>query len=266
MNVFRLLFLLLTVTRLSAQPFQAPALLGMGNTAAAYQGIHSPVANPAGMARLQNYSISTAYQRHYALSDLYSYGAYGVLPIFKTGAVGVQIYQYNSSDVLQQTTWDVSYAYPFANNWSAAFGFQQRRVAWEDISSMATNSVSAGIQYHRNNLVIGGYFHELNLSNSDHALLPRQAPEVVLGMSYLFSEQLCFATDIFWERHQNPQLRTGLSYQLHRYFRFRGGISSQPVQYYLGVGLTDRQIQLDIAASIHRELGASPQLGLSYVF
>lgn len=264
--MFRLLFFLLTVTRLSAQSFQAPALLGMGSTAAAYQGIHSPLANPAGMARLQNYSISTAYQQHYSLSDLYSYGAYGVLPIFKTGAVGIQIYQYNSSNVLQQTIWEASYAYPFANNWSAAFGFQQRRVAWEDISSMATNSISAGLQYQRNNLVIGGYFQELNLSNSDNAFLPRQPLEVLVGISYLFSEQLYFATDIFWERDQTPQLHTGLTYQLHRCFRVRGGISSQPVQYYVGLGVANRNIHLDLAASIHRELGASPQLGLSYVF
>ncbi len=264
--MFRLLFFLLTVTRLSAQSFQAPALLGMGNTAAAYQGIHSPLANPAGIARLQNYSISSAYQQHYSLSDLYSYGAYGVLPIFKTGAVGVQIYQYNSSNVLKQTSWQGSYAYPFANSWSAAIGFQQRRVAWEDIRSISTTSLSTGIQYYHNNLVIGAYFRELPLSNSENVLLPRQTLEVLVGMSYLFSEQLYFATDIFWERDQTPQLSTGLTYQLRQYFRVRGGISSQPVQYYVGLGVANRNIHLDLAASIHRELGASPQLGLSYVF
>lgn len=264
--MFLLLLLLIIATHISAQSFQAPALLGMGNTAASYQGIYSPLANPAGMARLQNFSVGTAYQQYYMLSDLYSYGTYSVLPIPKAGAVGVQIYQYNSSNVLQQTTWEVSYAYPFAKNWSAAFGFRQRLVTWEDTSPIATNSVSAGLQYNINKLVIGGYLRELNFLTSDSVFLPRQALELILGTSYLFSEQVYWATDIYWERDQQPQLRTGLAYQFHRYFRIQGGVSSQPVQYYVGLGVARGHIRIDIATSIHRELGASPQVGLSYVF
>ena len=264
--MFLLIVFLLSVVRISAQSFQAPALLGMGNTAAAYQGANSIVANPAGMARVQTFSIGAAYQMHYLLVDLYTYGIYAVIPTIKVGVLGVQYNQYNSTGLMQQTAWKLNYAYAFATSWSAAIGLQQSSLRWESDTFPRAVSMEMGVLYHRNSLSLGGFVKQFSIGNTADALLPEQALELALGMNYLFSEQIYLATDIFWESRQKPGLRTGLEYRLHRDFCLRGGISSYPLQYYLGTGILLKKMQIDMATSIHRALGISPQIGLSYVF
>ncbi len=264
--MIRVLIFIFSIINASGQSFQAPALLGMGNISAAYYGLHSTVANPAGIARQQDYGISIAYQRHYSLSDFNTFGAYGAIPILKNGSLAAQINQSQSSNFLKETTWGLNYSLLFGGRWSAALGFQQRRAAWQDIAVVATHQITAGVQYEHNNLLIGGYLKEIPIAKSSEAMAPSRPLEVLLGVSYLFSEQVYWATDIWWQQEESPELRTGLEYRFHRFYRLRGGISAQPVQYYLGAGLGRRHLHLDLAASIHRELGASPQLGLSYVF
>lgn len=264
--MFRFLVFLFSVVQLSAQPFHAPALVGMGNTAAAYQGVQSPLANPAGMARVQTLSFGAAYQLHYLLVDLYTYGIYALIPTYNIGAFGIQYSQYNSADLLQQKAWKINYAYPFATYWSAAMGIQQRSIRWENDTFSAATNLDIGILYHRNNLSIGGFVTQIRLGNSADILLLQPALELAVGMNYLFSEQIYIATDIFYETGQKPDLRTGLEYRFQRDFRLRGGISSYPLQYYAGAGIQRKKVQLDLATSIHRALGISPQIGLSYVF
>ncbi|MCL7987986.1 hypothetical protein M8998_08550 [Sphingobacterium sp. lm-10] len=264
--MFRLLAFLLSISRIAAQSFQTPALLGMGNTMAAHPGVYSAMGNPAGIAGIHTFSTGSAYQMHYLQSDLYTYGIYAVLPTFKLGALGLQFHQYNSANLLQQTVWQLNYAYPITRYWSAALGLQRHRVRWEVDTFPSAIRINIGVQYHRENLSIGGFVKQFSLANSENVLLPSSDFEMALGVNYLFSEQIYLATDIFWDGRERPDLRTGMEYRLLRNFRLRGGVSSFPLQYYLGLGLLRKKMHIDLAASIHRELGPSPQLGIAYVF
>lgn len=265
--LWRLLILLLLAPKLYAQTFNAAPLLAMGNTGLAQRSLYSLTNNPAGIAGLVQSQIGLAHQSHFLTSDIQSQAVYAVLPFGSSHTMGLSANNYGLPNVSSFLTLKGVYAKRFGHTFATAIAANYHRFYVRNYESEQTISLDLGFQYYVGDKLTFGALARNATSSVFQDNIPQYiAQEFAFGFSYLVSEQLQVSSDIYYDIHEAFNFRGGLAYWFDPRLAIRGGAASHPMQYFGGIGLLVKKIQVDMASSFHPKLGTSPQLAVSYGF
>jgi len=265
--VFRILVLTLLSFRLVAQQFSPAPFLGMGKAALAQDGVFALSENPAGIANIQNATVSMAYQRHFMASDIASQCLLAAFPVFSGTAFGISLTNHGIFDVTTFLRTGATYARAFGPNILTSITANYHQHSVREYGSSTAFSADLGLQILWSEKVATGFFfRNISASRFPNTLDQRVPQEVGAGFRCRLSEEVQVAADLLKEFPHRLVYRGGFSYFPDRRFAVRAGALSNPLQYTAGTAFRMEKWQFDLASVFHARLGSSPQMSVSYAF
>jgi hypothetical protein len=250
-------------TRGRAQLVMGARSLAMGQAAAAMdQNPWGLFANPATLdesdLRASFYGV-----RYYGFSELTDMSASVSTPIAenKWGVGGVAFHRYGF-DLYQEQHIRAGYAYRW-KNLRAGIGLNYTHMRIERYGSAGTISVDVGLLAEINDqLTVGSYATNLNRARLGQAEeeLPRQ---LTIGAAFTPVGEVLITVDAVKDVKYPLSIRGGAEVELFERLFIRGGVSTEPVTFSLGLGFQAEKWGINIAAQRHQLLGISPGLDLS---
>ena len=240
----------------------------MGGSSVASQGLWAMQNNPAGMANLDKISLGLYYENRWMLPETaYKCGAFA-LPT-KFGCLGVSFNQFGSSKY-NENKFGLAYAKDFGRY--LQIGLQLDYLLMKignDYGTFQAFTFELGIQSHvTDKLTLGTYiFNPVNFKfkqTLNHEKLP-----IVFrfGMAYKFTKDFVGQCEIEKNtEREGVSLRGGLEYEVYNSLYIRAGVQTNPGILSFGLGYGIRFAQINVAAQLHNELGASIQVGMVFSF
>ena len=265
--ITRLLFILLVCIELKAQTFNAAPFHGMGNTGLATESIYSITHNAAGLANITNFQLAIAYQPHFMTNELRTQAAYLGIPVKQVGALGVGVRNYGIAHVSSFLTANMIYGRNFGGVISTSLSANYHRYYVSNyVNDSAFSLDLGGLIKISEQVNIGLLFRNATFTKFKDDTEQYLPAEAAAGFLYNISKELSVATDAFYELEQGFSIRSGVSYAIAEVIMLRVGASSNPMQYFAGIGLHWQKFQFDVSSSFHNRLGSSPQFALAYAF
>ncbi|MFT7589220.1 MAG: hypothetical protein ACI959_001437 [Limisphaerales bacterium] len=220
--------------------------------------------NPGALCMLDQFTISTSTSRLHLVEGL-NYQGLGISWPTNSGSFGLSLNYLGFSRYNEQR---ITFAYSRSLAPKLGIGLQFNYLTTGINGYGRSNSFTGtfGIWYSPlKALSIGlSLFNPFRVSVSPE--LNEEIPMVfTLGASYAFSENLLLAFDIEKNIDQPLQVRNGLEYKLIDLLYVRAGISTAPIAASCGIGFHLKNIDIDLAASVHRFIGVTPTLGIAWL-
>ena len=270
MKKFLLLFtIILTTSTLFAYDFIHPMggrAAAMGGSSVASQGLWAMQNNPAGMANLEIISLGLYYENRWLMPETaYKCGTFA-LPT-KFGCLGLSFNQFGSSKY-NENKFGLAYAKDFGSY--LQIGLQLDYLLLKignDYGSFSAVTFELGIQSQvTDKLTLGTYiFNPVNFSFKQ-TLNHEKIPIVMrFGLAYKFTKDFIGQCEIEKDtEREGVSLRGGLEFEAIRNFFIRAGVQTNPGILSFGLGYAISFAQVNVAAQLHNELGASVQIGMIF--
>lgn len=243
------------------------ARMGMGGAFTAVgKNFWSMYANPAGIAGVDAMTAGLHIEQRFFVAGL-NYGAFGfVTPFKEKHYLGIDGSSYGFSNYRESRV-GVNYATTLFDRLSMGAKFNYAIISIPNYGSKGTFFVDAGI--------IGNVAKGFNLGfkvyNANQAPVNKETNERVptilsFGASYELSDKVLLVSDL--EKNVNFPLsyKGGIQYAFVDHFKARVGVSTAPVTFNAGLGFTATNLVIDVATSLHQQLGFSSFLSVSYRF
>jgi hypothetical protein len=235
----------------------------MGGSSVASQGLWALQNNPAGMANLDKISLGLYYENRWMLPETaYKCGAFA-LPT-KFGTLGLSFNQFGSSKY-NENKFGFAYAKDFGRY--LQIGLQLDYLLLKignDYGTFSAVTFELGIQSRvTDKLTLGTYvFNPASLS-FEQTLNHEKLPIVFrFGMAYQFTKDFIGQCEIEKNsEREGVSLRAGLEYEAIKNLYIRAGVQTNPGILSFGLGYAISFAQINVAAQLHNELGASVQIG-----
>lgn len=238
----------------------------MGGTAVCEQSIWALHNNPAGLATLQGWHGGLYYENQWLLKETAFKSGGLAKNIAGIGCFGLSVCQYGWSQ-FSENLFSIAYARDFGPylqmglraDWiwlHLGEAYPDRNIPGFElgVQSQVTEKLRLG----------ASLFNPLNsqLKTLNEDALPIV---MVMGLSYQFTEDFIGQLEVEKDSQRaGVRIGGGLEYMLFERFSFRAGAQHNPNILSFGVGYWVRKIQVDVAAQLHQELGASIQMGISF--
>ena len=264
-----LITLILSTSMLFAYDFIHPIggrAAAMGGSSVASQGLWAMQNNPAGMANLEKISLGLYYENRWMLPETaYKCGAFA-LPT-KFGCLGLSFNQFGSWKY-NENKFGLAYAKDFGRYLQIGLQLDYLMLKiGNDYGTFNAFTFELGLQSQvTDKLTLGTYiFNPVNLS-FEQTLNHEKLPIVMrFGLAYKFTKDFIGQCEI--EKNTEKEgvsLRGGLEYEAFKQFYIRAGVQTNPGILSFGLGYTIRFAQINVAAQLHNELGASIQVGMIF--
>lgn len=238
----------------------------MGGSSVASQGLWAMQNNPAGMANLERISLGLYYENRRMLPETaYKCGAFA-LPT-KFGCLGLSFNQFGSWKY-NENKFGLAYAKDFGRylQIGVQLDYLMLKIG-NDYGTFNAFTFELGLQSQvTEKLTLGTYiFNPVNFS-FEQTLNHEKLPIVMrFGLAYKFTKDFIGQCEI--EKNTEKEgvsLRGGLEYEAFKQFYIRAGVQTNPGILSFGLGYTIRFAQINVAAQLHNELGASVQIGMIF--
>ena len=264
-----LITLILSTSTIFAYDFIHPfggRAAAMGGSSVASQGLWAMQNNPAGMANLEKISIGLYYENRWMLPETaYKCGAFA-LPT-KFGTLGLSFNQFGSSKY-SENKFGLAYAKDFGRYLQVGLQLDYLLVKiGNDYGSYRAFTFELGLQSHvTDKLTLGAYVFNPVSFRLEQTLNHEKLPIVMrFGLAYKFTKDFIGQCEIEKNtEREGVSLRGGLEYEAFKNFFIRAGLQTNPGILSFGVGYGIRFAQINVAAQLHNELGASIQVGLIF--
>ena len=238
----------------------------MGGSSVASRGLWAMQNNPAGISELEKISLGLYYENRWMLPETaYKCGAFA-LPT-KFGCIGLSFNQFGSSKY-NENKFGLAYAKDFGRY--LQIGLQLDYLLLKignDYGKFNAVTFELGLQSQvTEKLTLGTYiFNPVNFS-FEQTLNHEKLPIIMrFGLAYQFTKDFIGQCEIEKNtEREGVNLRAGLEYEAVKNLYFRAGAQSNPGILTFGVGYAIRFAQVDVAAQLHNELGASIQIGMIF--
>ena len=222
--------------------------------------------NPAGMANLEKMSLGLYYENRWNMVEsAYKCGAFAVPTKF--GCLGLSFNQFGSSKY-NENKFGLAYAKDFGRY--LQIGLQLDYLLLKignEYGKFSAVTFELGIQSQvTDKLRLGTYiFNPVNFC-FEQTLNHEKIPIVMrFGLAYQFTKDFVGQCEIEKNtEREGISLRAGLEYEAVKDFYIRAGAQSNPAILTFGVGYAIRFAQIDVAAQLHNDLGASIQIGMVF--
>ena len=264
-----LITLILSTSMLFAYDYIHPIggrAAAMGGSTVASQGLWAMQNNPAGMANLEKISLGLYYENRWMLPETaYKCGAFA-LPT-KFGCLGLSFNQFGSWKY-NENKFGLAYAKDFGRYLQIGLQLDYLMLKiGNDYGTFNAFTFELGLQSQvTDKLTLGTYiFNPVNFS-FEQTLNHEKLPIVMrFGLAYKFTKDFIGQCEI--EKNTEKEgvsLRGGLEYEAFKQFYIRAGVQTNPGILSFGLGYTIRFAQINVAAQLHNELGASVQIGMIF--
>ncbi len=264
-----LITLILSTSTIFAYDFIHPfggRAAAMGGSSVASQGLWAMQNNPAGMANLDKISLGLYYENRWMLPETaYKCGAFAVPTKF--GTLGLSFNQFGSSKY-SENKFGLAYAKDFGRYLQVGLQLDYLLVKiGNDYGSYKAFTFELGLQSHvTDKLTLGAYVFNPVSFRLEQTLNHEKLPIVMrFGLAYKFTKDFKGQCEIEKNtEREGVSLRGGLEYEAFKNFFIRAGVQTNPGILSFGLGYGIRFAQINVAAQLHNELGASIQVGLIF--
>lgn len=238
----------------------------MGGSSVASQGLWAMQNNPAGMANLEKISLGLYYENRWLLPETaYKCGAFA-LPT-KFGTLGLSFNQFGSSKY-NENKLGLAYAKDFGRYLQIGLQLDYLMLKiGNDYGKFSALTFELGIQSHvTDKLTLGTYVFNPVSFSFEQTLNHEKLPIVMrFGLAYQFTKDFVGQCEIEKDTERDGvSLRGGLEYEAIRNFYIRAGVQTNPGILSFGLGYAISFAQINVAAQLHNELGASVQIGMIF--
>lgn len=238
----------------------------MGHASSTLSDIWSVQNNQAGLAHIQTLSAGVYYENRFLLPEL-GLSAVGFAMPLKSGGTIALSYSMFGFEAYKDSKLGLAYARRFSETFSGGIqlDFLNTRIS-EGYGSKSTLAVEAGAQVKLlDGLILGA--HVFNPTGSKLAdYNDEKIPTIMkLGLAYTFNEKVIVAIESEKNIDYPASFKAGLEYKVVPQVYLRGGLSTRPVESSFGIGLEFGVLRINLSASMHQELGYSPQADLQYI-
>ena len=243
------------------------AAAGMGHTGVTIQNLWAVSHNQAGLAGLDKITAGVYYDRRFNLDETSVKSFALALPVAKLGVFGVHFNMFGFS-LYNEKKAGVSYARKFGEsvNVGVQLNYLNTYIA-EDYGSNNAIAVEGGARV----VLMEDLTAGVHIFNPTQARLAEYDDERIptilkFGLSYTFSKKVQAALETEKDIDQDAVFKGGIEYRPVDAIYIRAGISTNPVMNSFGAGFVVKNLQIDIAASMHQSLGYTPHMSLTYTF
>ncbi|MGM0589720.1 MAG: hypothetical protein ACQETE_14955 [Bacteroidota bacterium] len=265
--VLSIFIALLTTMMIPPQNAQAQLVmgarsLGMAQSAAALNNNAWAVfANPASIE--ETHTRGSFYGvRYYGFSEITDMAASISHPISeKWGVVSMGFHRYGF-DLFQEQHIRLGYAHRW-KKLRAGVGLNYAHMRIENYGSAGTVGLDLGLMGEiTENLTVGSHITNINRAKLGEA--EEELPRILtIGVTYEPGSSVLVTVDAVKDVRYPIAFRGGTEIQLIEQLYIRGGVSTEPVTFSLGLGYIAQRWSINIAAQRHQLLGISPGLDLS---
>ncbi len=237
----------------------------LGFTSITMHDFWSALNNQAGLASITNRRVGVFIENKFLLNSL-STKSFGIAQPFTYGSIGFKFIQFGET-AYNETMLGLSYGLNLSANFSIGIEiFHYAINQTEEIGTAETFNFQGGFIYQQSDrLQIA--FHIFSPRIFEKAKDELDLSEILkLGLSYELSETLQGFFEVQSHSKVGRGINSGIEFHSSNHLAFRVGYSSINEKFTFGLGLKIKKLAVDIASSMHRILGYSPQLSLTYEF
>jgi hypothetical protein len=238
----------------------------MGGSSVASQGLWALQNNPAGMANLEKISFGLYYENRWMLSETaYKCGAFALPSRF--GTIGLIFNQFGSSKY-NENKFGLAYAKDFGRYLQVGLQLDYLFLKiGNDYSTFQAFTFELGLQSQvTDRLTLGAYVFNPVSFSFEQTLNHEKLPIVMrFGLAYRFTKDFIGQCEIEKDtQREGISLRGGLEYEAVRNLYIRAGVQTHPGILSFGLGYAISFAQINVAAQLHNQLGASVQIGMVF--
>jgi hypothetical protein len=220
--------------------------------------------NPGALAGVDKLSVGVSYENRFLLRELQSQG-FVYIQSLKRGvfSLGAQTYGYTNFRTIRA---GLGYSMKLSEKCMAGvqMNYLSLRLAEFYGSKQSVTAEFGLLCLLTENWRVGMSVFNLGRAKLSAYKDDRLSTVMRLGTAYAFSDKLSVVFEA--EKHIDYPLRlkSGLDYSVAKYFFFRAGVATQPVEVSFGFGYKMKALQLDMGTAYHQQLGWSPHFGLTF--
>lgn len=220
--------------------FSNPAMLPSAGNTASFYGI-------------RNYGFSE-------LTDVALSGHYAHR--FGTSGIGLHTY---GDDLFRESRFRTAHMYEYSGIRVGLIA-NYTHMSIESYGSAGTLTLDAGIAY---SIVEGLWIgaRATNMNRGQIGVAREELPrELAVGVAYTLSDRATVSSDVVKDARFPMAYRGGLEVRIFEELYLRGGITTEPVTYSVGMGYNHSSFGVNIVARQHYVLGWSPGIDFSFNF
>lgn len=241
----------------------AAVYTGFGSYSINHTDVFSFTNNQAALAQIKNSTAGVYGERRFLLNELSLYQLAVAVPT-KSGNFGVKAAYFGFSDY-NESQMGLAYARKLGTKVEVGVQFNYNAIRISSYGNSTAINFEIGTVFHLTEKLhaglhaynpVGGKFGK----NQEEKL----ASIYTAGVGYEASEKFFVSTQIEKEENQPVNVNAGMQYKFLPQIIARAGIATNTSNLYAGVGLFLKSFRLDVVASYHPQLGATP--GLMFVY
>lgn len=241
---------------------------GIGNATVARADFTSGFSNIAGLGRLSEAGIFSAFDSHYGFTGIGTFSFGGVLPLTDDLGLGLSVQRFGDR-LYNESAIGVGAGHRIGRvSLGAKVNFIQN----------AVNAFSLTFSRHAYVFEFGGMVqfsssfsfgaHVFNMTQSSYSGSYGNRVPTALRTGFLYKPQANIYLSAEVEKNTDlpVSLKAGLEYQVWKKLFLRTGVASRPRTSHYGAGFKAGKFYFDYAVHTHAQLGWSHHLSLAHVF
>lgn len=262
--LFVVLLFLIGVSLVKAQTIRyavSMPYIGLAAYSKQQHDVFSFTSNQAALAQQKNIAVGIYGERRFMLSDNSVYTLAAAVPS-SLGNFGFKM-NYSGFKNFNENTFGLAYGRSLGSK--VDIGIQFNYYGYRIPTYGAASSINAelGAIIHLSSRIHAG----LHVYNPVGGKLGKSGDEKLassykFGLGYDASDHFFVSVETIKEENKPLNVTGGVQYQFEKQFFARAGFVSETSSGFAGVGISWKNLRLDVAASYHPQLGFSPGLSL----
>ncbi|MBN1755231.1 hypothetical protein JW877_03355 [bacterium] len=235
-----------------------------GGGVATLKGAKALMGNPAGLDDPGILEIRFWGSQLYGLKDLQR-GTLGATFNSKYGNLGLALTLFGKTDYYQETTLSLLYSRPVIYKVQLGLRTNYYHLSLpSDYGSASSIGLDLGARWKPHHLVaLGITANNLSQSKVGEDYIPTF---LCLGVGLYPADWIIFNVDVELEDGFPGSIKVGEELKIGEHFLFRTGLSGNPVKFHFGAGFSWANADIEMAYTIHPDLGGSLLVNLGYRF
>jgi hypothetical protein len=238
------------------------AAMALGGNSTTLSSEQSILGNPALFAK-DNYKtmLSVGAQNRFQLSELNLFHA-GAFVKKKNSALGIAL-QYNGVPDFQRYSIGLMYGRRLFSKLDIATRLHFSQLNLNTYGRKGIVDADLGLHSTLNKQFSFGFWVK-NLLHSKITTVENTETAIHLGFCYAPSEKVRFCAETEKYLSQSIRFKGGIEYNVAKNFTIRAGAQSSPIMPSFGLGYKAKNVKIDIASSIHPNLGLINGVNVGY--
>ena len=233
--------------------------LSLGSYSKQQADVFSFTNNQASLASVRSAGIGIYGERRFMLSENSLYAIAAAIPT-RLGNIGIQL-NYAGFKNFNESKVGLAYARSLGSKVDVGIQFNYYGYRIPSYGNASTINFEAGVLVHFTDKLSGG----IHIYNPVAGKLGKSSGEKLaaaykLGAGYDASENFYVSAEVIKEEDKPVNVTGGIQYHFKKQFFVRAGFISETASGFGGVGVSWKNLRLDISANYHPQLGFSPGL------